>query len=117
MSNIFAAYRIPRPPLLPRLPADLPDSVTNYLDAINRYLIESQAQTQIIVRDLNQGRQRIALPAQLPSVIAADLIAGLNPRPTPEGRAVYCPDDSGGPCLAVSDGTNWLKLTLGGVIS
>lgn len=118
MSNVFAAYRIPRPPLMPRLPADLPSSVTNYLDSINRYLIESQAQTQIIVKDLNQGRQRIALPVQLPNVIAANLSAAVpDPRPSPEGRVVYCPDDSGGPCLAVSDGTQWLKLTLGGPIS
>lgn len=118
MSNLFAAYRIPRPPLLPRLPADLPESVTTYLDAVNRYLAEFQAQMQIIIKDLNQGRQRIALPTQLPVVTAANLTAPVpDPRPAPEGRVVYCPDDSGGPSLAVSDGTQWLKLTLGGPIS
>lgn len=32
-----------------------------------------------------------------------------------EGRSFYVSDESGGPCLVVSDGTNWRVVTLGGV--
>ena len=31
--------------------------------------------------------------------------------------AVYVSDDVGGPCLAVSDGSHWRKLTLGATVS
>jgi len=30
---------------------------------------------------------------------------------------VFVPDDVAGPCLAVSDGTNWKKITLGATVS
>lgn len=33
------------------------------------------------------------------------------------GRAYYVPDESGGPCLVVSNGTNWRRLTLGAIAS
>lgn len=33
------------------------------------------------------------------------------------GRAFYVPDESGGPCLVVSNGTNWRRLTLGAIAS
>lgn len=110
-------YRIPRPPLPPVLGDDVPLALRTWVDNVVRYLVDSQAQNQTIFLDLNQGRQRIALPFQLPEFQAASLIAALNPRPVPGGRVVYCPDDSAGECLAVSDGTDWRKLTLGGVIS
>ena len=32
-----------------------------------------------------------------------------------EGRSFYVPDESGGPCLVVSDGTDWRVVTLGGI--
>jgi hypothetical protein len=32
-----------------------------------------------------------------------------------EGRSFYVPDESAGPCLVVSNGTNWRKITLGGI--
>jgi hypothetical protein len=34
-----------------------------------------------------------------------------------DGRSFYCPDDSGGPCIAVSSNGAWKKLTLGGTVS
>lgn len=111
------AYRIPRPPLPPVLPDDVPLALRTWVENVVRYLVDTQAQTQTIFLDLNQGRQRIALPFQLPEFQASALIAALNPRPNPPGRIVYCADDSAGECLAVSDGTDWRKLTLGGVIS
>ncbi len=33
------------------------------------------------------------------------------------GRSFYVPDESGGPCIVVSDGTNWRVLTLGAIAS
>jgi len=33
------------------------------------------------------------------------------------GRAYYVPNESGGPCLVVSNGTNWKRLTLGATAS
>lgn len=32
-----------------------------------------------------------------------------------EGRSFYVADESGGPCIVVSDGTDWRVITLGGV--
>jgi len=32
-----------------------------------------------------------------------------------EGRSFYVPDESAGPCLVVSNGANWRKITLGGI--
>lgn len=117
MTNAVAVYRVPRPPLIPNFENEVPLSLQTYVTNIGNFLTDLQAQIQIVFNDLNQGRQRIAFPAQLPSFTAAALILGENPRPQPPGRIVYCEDDSGGPCLAVSDGTQWLKLTLGGPIS
>lgn len=40
--------------------------------------------------------------------------------PSAEANAftlIYVPDESGGPALAFSDGTNWLRVTLGPPIS
>jgi hypothetical protein len=34
-----------------------------------------------------------------------------------DGWMIYVPDATGGPCLAVSNGTNWLRLNLGAVVS
>lgn len=117
MANAFSVYRIPRPPYAPDLEGLVDDKMNVWVSNLDRFLIDFQAQAQLIFNDLNQGRQRIALPFQLPSFTAASLIAGTDPRPAPAGRVVYCANDSAGPCLAVSDGTNWRKLTLGGVIS
>lgn len=33
------------------------------------------------------------------------------------GRSYYVPDEAGGPCLVVSNGTNWRRLTLGAIAS
>jgi hypothetical protein len=33
------------------------------------------------------------------------------------GQIVYVPDDTGGPCLAVCNGSAWCKLTLGAAVS
>lgn len=117
MTAPVPAYRIPRPPLTPTFDDDIPLALRTWATNVARYLIDFQAQNQLIFLDLDQGRQRILLPAQFPSFLAADLIAGINPRPNPPGRAVYCPDDSGGPALAISIGTAWHKITLGGPIS
>jgi hypothetical protein len=78
------------------------------------------------------------IPAQLESV-AGDMnlvpasdrvnvfyILGLQPRSTTqlaaisavEGDVAYCSDgDTGSPCLAVFDGTSWLRVSLGAAIS
>lgn len=35
-----------------------------------------------------------------------------------KGRLVYCSDgDAGSPCLAYSDGTNWLRIVLGAAVA
>lgn len=33
------------------------------------------------------------------------------------GRSFYVPDEVGGPCIVVSNGTNWRRLTLGAIAS
>lgn len=33
------------------------------------------------------------------------------------GRSFYVPDESGGPCIVVSNGVNWKRLTLGATAS
>ncbi len=44
-------------------------------------------------------------------------VAAVPPASLNAGRIIYVPDESGGPALAFSDGTNWLGITLGGIIS
>ena len=42
------------------------------------------------------------------------------PRPTPgtAGKVVYCTDgDGGSPCLAVDNGSSWLRINLGAAVS
>ena len=39
------------------------------------------------------------------------------PRATPAGQTIYIPDEAGGPTLAFSDGTNWLRNSDNAVVS
>ena len=51
---------------------------------------------------------------RLPSVAVADL-----PDAAVEGVGAmrYVPDEAGGPCVAISNGTVWKRLTLGATVS
>ena len=44
-------------------------------------------------------------------------VALVPPAASNAGALIYVPDESGGPALAFSDGTDWLRLTLGPAIS
>lgn len=45
-------------------------------------------------------------------------VAGLPAASTNARRVVYCSNgDAGSPCLAVSNGTNWLRVALGAAVA
>lgn len=45
-------------------------------------------------------------------------VATLPPAAANVGRSVYCTDGAAGsPCLAISNGTNWLRVTLGAAVA
>lgn len=44
-------------------------------------------------------------------------VADAPPAASNTNSLIYVPDESGGPALAFSDGTNWLRVTLGPPIS
>ena len=56
-------------------------------------------------------------PFKLSSYTVAELAAGFPPSAN-GGAVVYCTNgNSGSPCLAVSNGTNWLRIALGAAVS
>jgi len=59
-----------------------------------------------------------ALDAKQPLDGNGFAVAGLPAAADNEGRAVYCSDGAAGsPCLAISDGTDWLRVTLGAAVA
>lgn len=59
-----------------------------------------------------------ALDAKQPLTGNTFDVAGLPAAASNVGRAVYCSDGAGGsPCLAISDGTDWLRVTLGAAVA
>ena len=57
--------------------------------------------------------EAISLPSYTVAQLTGGLAANLN-----EGRLVYCSNGAAGsPCLAYSNGANWLRITLGAAVS
>lgn len=55
-----------------------------------------------------------AAPVPLPSYAVSELPAAVGN----SGRAVYCTNGNAGqPCLAVSNGTSWMRVALGAAVS
>jgi hypothetical protein len=64
------------------------------------------------------GAVQTLLNAKQPLTGNTFAIAELPAAASNVGRCVYCTDgDTGSPCLAISDGTDWLRVTLGAAVA
>lgn len=74
-------------------------------------------------RRLLAGRANIGLPldgslsATNPLRAQVTFVVDLPSAALWEGAFVFVSDEVGGPALAVSDGTNWRRLTLGAIVT
>tara|TARA_Y100000004_G_scaffold167680_1_gene200419 strand:+ start:864 stop:1175 length:312 start_codon:yes stop_codon:yes gene_type:complete len=70
--------------------------------------------------NLNElGEPTVTVPSVTDTtvVLQSFAVAGL-PTPGTAGKVVYCTDgDGGSPCLAVDNGSSWLRINLGAAVS
>ena len=64
------------------------------------------------VADLTDARQKSYVPFELPSFTVSGL-----PSASVGGRLIFVSDETGGPVVAYSDGTNWRRVSDGAIVS
>ena len=76
--------------------------------------------TEVASASLNQlGEPTVTIPSiSATEVVMENYTVGTLPTNGTTGRIVYVSDgDGGNPCLAVDNGTNWVRVNLGSAVS
>ena len=100
---------LPKPPVLSK---DIP--VERQLEMIGRWMADMHSTLQQILDTFSNSVQFKGKPYELPPVVVAGLVKY---NPAQPGRALFVPDEAGGPTIAVADGTDWVRTSDGAPVS